>query len=241
MPTGSDFEKFQIGVNEIEETFQNDIQSIYDAIFPDRAGFTATDALNWERTLGLPTNELTDLADRKLAIIRKMNHPGTIKPRANYRYIQKQLRDAGFDVYVFENRFDDGAGEWETRTVQEVAISSLTYQIQHGTKSHGSSQHGQTQTYKIANHIDPNVDLTFDVGDDLFHTFFISSSTLGVNAVIPASREAEFRKLVLTLKPVQSVAYAFVGFADVVIHYVLNEDGGFALNEDGGKVIDYIE
>jgi len=240
MPIGSDLENYQIGVNEIEETFVTDLQRLYDAIFPTSANFTATDALNWERTLGLPTNELTDLEDRKLAIIRKLNHPGTIKPRANYRYIQKQLRDAGFDVYVFENRFDDGAGGFETKTVQEVAISNLTYQIQHGPKSHGSSQHGQTQTYKIANHIDANVDLSFDVGDDLFHTFFISSATLGVNAVIPQAREAEFRKLVLTLKPVQTVAYAFVGFTTPELFYVLNEDGGYLLNEDGGKVIDYI-
>ena len=232
LPSGRAFRMFEFGVFrklneallESDEEAQTDINSIYDSIFPDNANFTSDDAFAWERALGLVSNSDTLLSDRKLAIRRKLNHPSTVEARENYRFIEKQLRDAGFDVYVYENRFSDGLGGWTTKTPSEVALSPFSQKVQHGNISHGQIQHGQTFIYKIANSIDPRIDLTFDIGDNLRSTFFISSNTLGINAVIPESREVEFRKLVLTLKPVQTVAFAFVDITVGEPSFLLQEN-----------------
>lgn len=237
MPDNGTWRKINEALVEKQEELQTDISGVYDSIFPDNDNFTSDDATSWERSLGLIINSGATLSDRKLAIIRKMNHPGTVKPRENYRFIQKQLRDAGFDVYVYENRFDDGAGGWETKTVQEVALSPIGQKLQHGNVSHGGSQHGETLIYKIANSIDPRIDLVFDTGDNLRHTFFISSSTLGLNAVIPEEREVEFRKLVLTLKPVQTVCFAFVDIVAGEPSYMLQENSDLVLQENSDSIL----
>src|SRR5690606_32537660 len=103
-----------------------DALKIQDAQLPDNDGFTADDATDWERRLGMIYSPLVPLADRKLAILRKMNHPGTIKARQNWLYVEGQLRAAGFDVYVHENRFDDGMGGYDTKTPVELSGGSAS-------------------------------------------------------------------------------------------------------------------
>lgn len=105
IPTGRQFEKLISSLSASEARAWLDATAILNSILPDNDSFTIADADDWERRLGLITNEATSLADRKAAIIRKMNHPGTIKARQHYLYIQQQLQDAGFNVYVYENRF----------------------------------------------------------------------------------------------------------------------------------------
>ena len=246
LPTGRSFtipvngvlDKFKDAVVESEARLMSDIFGVYDSVFPDNPNFTSDDATRWERTLGLITNTNVDIEDRKLGIVRKLNYPGIIKPRENYRSIQKSLRAAGFDVYVYENRFPDGMGGWVTKTPQEVSLSVIDDVVQHGQYNHGQIQHGQSYTYKIVNSVDASIDASFDEGDNLRSTFFISGDILGLNAIIPAEREIEFRKLVLALKPVQTVAYAFIDSFDLEAYFSLNEDGGSVLNEDGGYVLD---
>ena len=234
MLPGGNLDKFSDGINDSENELIANVKSIYDSIFPDNLNFTVDDATNWERTLGVISNSATDLEDRKSALIRKLNPPGSIKPRQSYRYLQKSLRAAGFDVYVYPNRFyDDVLLKYVTKPLSEFAISSSEYEVQHGQIVHGQSQHGQTNHYKIVNSIYSSVDSTFDVGDELFHTFFICGVTEGVNAVISASREVEFRELVLRIKPVQSVCYPLVSFTETIIDYLLLESGDNLLLESG--------
>lgn len=103
--SGSTKEKIHNALAEAEKDTYNAALSVLDQILPDNDNFTAEDATEWERRLGLITNEFVPLADRKLAIKRKMNHPGTIPARQHYKYIEGQLQAAGFDVIVTENRF----------------------------------------------------------------------------------------------------------------------------------------
>jgi len=105
IPFGSTIEKVHKGLAISESDAYASAVSLLDSILPDNDNFTTEDASNWERRLGLITNSATDLNSRKLAIERKMNHPGTIKARQNYMYLQGQLQDAGFNVFVHENRF----------------------------------------------------------------------------------------------------------------------------------------
>ena len=409
MPDKGVFKYFTIGyLLQVEEAYNN-ILAVEDGYIPDNDNFTETDATFQERRFGLIVNTAVSLADRKLALIRKMNHPGTIKARQNWRYVQAQLRASGFDVYIFENRFladpiniltdwDKGTFEnlpvdltsvnpdsisnpssvgrdsdnprtgvyslsffapvagivflgggfttttaisltsgetyilegyalfeqigafayindplnesfvrmgffttggalitadvtfdtiegnattytkitatiipssdidvvigsykggtvasvgaqkiylddvsvfipptnFVTKTPQEIAISPNTNVVQHGQFQHGATQHGQGYTYQIVNSIDNANDALFNVGDNFKSTFFISSSVLGINAVIPEARETEFRQLVLKLKPVQTVAFPFISFTPPVeSNQILEDDVELLELEDG--------
>lgn len=188
-----------------------DMLSTLDSALPDNDNFSEDDATSWERRLGLITNPLVSLANRKLAIIRKMNHPGTIPARENYRFLEKQLQDAGFDVYVYENRFDDGMGGYITRTPEDVTGGSASV-VQHGDIQHGDSQHGTGVWDLIVNYLDEEQDFVFNIGVNLRSTFFIGGSPLGTFANVDANRKNEFRQLVLRTKPVQTVAFNLVTY-----------------------------
>jgi hypothetical protein len=181
-----------------------------DAILPDNDNFLAEDATDWERRLGMIPST-APLADRKEAIRRKMNHPGTIPARQHYLYVQGQLQAAGFNVFVYENRFDDGMGGLETRTPQFLSGVG-SQQNQHGQFQHGQRQHGGGWGDKVVNSLDVATDYNFNVGANLRSTFFIGGSPIGTFANIPANRRQEFRQLILKLKPTQTVAYLFINY-----------------------------
>jgi len=195
-----------------ENVAYNDALSIQNSILPDNDEFTAEDAKDWERRLGLITNEATSLADRKAAILRKMNHPGTIKARQHWLYMQSQLQAANFPVYVYENRFPNGSGGYDTRSVFDVIGDAGVVGFQHNDKQHGDAQHGGAYPNIVVNYIDEELDRSFYVVNNLRSTFFIGGSTLGSFANIPASRKDEFRQLVLKLKATQMVGYLLVNY-----------------------------
>ena len=184
-----------------------DVLSTLDTIIPDNNNFDEEDASDWERRLGLPTNSNVSLADRKLAIYRKMRHPGNIPARQHYLYIQGQLQDAGFDVYVYENRFPDGGGGFETRSPFTVFGTGSGTDSQHGAFNHGQRNHGTYWQNKVANLLDQDRDSFFNTGSNLRSTFFISGDPVTTPAYVDVNRKKEFRQLILKLKPVQTVAY----------------------------------
>ena len=152
------------------------------------------------------------LEDRKKAIKRKINHPGTIAARQHYLYIEGQLQAAGFDVYVYENRFPYGGGAYYTRSVYDVAGTSGINEFQHGDAQHGDDQHGGTYGNIIVNHISETLDQQFHVTSNLRNTFFIGGNPLGRYANINANRKDEFRQLILKLKPAQMVGYLLINY-----------------------------
>lgn len=212
IPVGLDIEKYHKALAVSEDIAYTDALSILDSILPDNDNFTVEDAENWERRLGLITNDFVLLADRKISILRKIRHPGTIPARQHYLYIEGQLQAAGFDVYVHENRFFE-LGMWITKTPAEILGAGLSGSSTHSDLvQHGQVQHGGAFDEKIANSVDPAIDSTFNIGANFRSTFFIGGEILGTFASIDAPRLTEFRQLVLKLKPVQSVAFTFVGF-----------------------------
>lgn len=212
MPVGGFFEKLHIGLAMSEERAWNDAVAIKNVILPDNDNFTTDDATKWETRLGLITNNAVPLADRKLAIELKMNHPGTIKPRQNWRYLQKQLRDAGFDVYVYENRFPLYPSGYETQDPLILTGGVGGNINQHGDFQHGDAEHGSGFNFKVVNSIDPDIDASFDVGNSLRWTIFIGGNPIGTFANVDADREKEFRQLILQKKPVEIVAFLFVNY-----------------------------
>lgn len=198
MPEDSLFERLHKALIVKEAQLLSDSFSLFDSILPDNDNFSTDDAADWERRLGLITDTSVPLADRVLAIRRKINHPGTIKARQNYLYLQEQLRAAGFDVYVYEN-------------IPESALAPVD-DVQFNDVQFGDSQFGGLVAGKIINSITNDGDLFFNVGANLRSVFYIGGPTLGSYANVPVIQEPQFRQLVLRLKPVQEVGYLFINF-----------------------------
>lgn len=209
VPANSWLEKLNYAIGISEAVAFNDAVAILNSVLPDNNNFTVDDATDWERRLGMIISTAS-LADRKLAIKRKMQHPGDIPARQHYLYVQGQLRAAGFDVYVYENRFDDGMGGLETRTPFDLAGGVGLEDVQHGQIQHGQSNHGGRWGNVVVNYLDLQQDLTFSVGANLRSTFFIGGNPVGSYAYVPQARKEEFRQLILKLKPAHTVAYLFI-------------------------------
>lgn len=210
---GSDLTLLHQGLGLSEERAYNDALAIFNSILPDNDDFTTDDAQDWERRLGLITNNSVSLSDRKLAILRKMNHPGTIPARQHYLYLEGQLQDAGFNVFVFENKFPDGFGGIETRDYNTVSGGG-GQAVQLGDFQLGDTQigNGVPNNVVVANHIDESVDNNFNVGLNLRSTFFIGANPVGDFADVDINRKDEFRQLILKIKPAQTVAYLFINY-----------------------------
>ena len=238
LPTGRAFrlpvngygDKLNKALSLSENKAWTDALSTFDSAIPDNINgtFTHADATDWERRLGLvqyspdaytlvpqhfphpPIQVPTQppLATRIQAILQQYNYPGPILARGFWKYIQDQLRLAGFDVYVYENRFFVG-GNWVTKTPFQVGGGGLVEE-QHGDFQHGDGVHGGVWGKLIANSVINSIDQQFFVSPNLRSTFFIGGATVGSWAYVPSEQEEQFRQLVLKLKPVQTVAYLFV-------------------------------
>lgn len=213
VPSGGVFEKLSDGLIESEKRAWDDANAILNSLLPDNSNFTADDATDWERRLGLITSSGVSLADRKAAILRKYNHPGDIKARQHYLFLQRELRAAGFDVYVHENRFAYGGGSYYTLSPFDIDPSFPTVSPQHSSFiQHGDLQHGGDLGNKIANSIYQSEDDNFSVGSTLRHTFFIGGAYLGDYVNIPQERELELRQLILITKPAHTVGFLFINY-----------------------------
>lgn len=203
MPFGGYLEKLHLGLSEREVQAYSDAVSILNSILPDNDNFTADDATDWERRLGMITNQSTSLSDRKLAITRKLQYPGKNPAKGHYLNLERELQLAGFDVYIFEN----------IPAQAPFAFSGIntTQQIQHGQTTHGFAVHGLTYTNKIANRINESEDLYFNLGGSYKSTFFIADAYGGM-ANVPLARKDEFRQLILKIKRVQSIGFLYVNY-----------------------------
>jgi hypothetical protein len=211
MAENSYLESLMYALSLSENRAYNDALSIQNSILPDNSEFTSDDATDWERRLGMIVNPLVDLELRKLAIRRKINHPGNIKARQHYLYIEGQLRAAGFDVYVYENRFPYG-GSYYTRSLFDIIGGVGIDALQYGDSQYGDSQYGGTYSNIIANYIDEIIDSNFAISSNLRCTFFIGANPLGQFANVPIERKQEFRQLILKLKPTQMVGYLLINY-----------------------------
>jgi len=226
IPFGSVKQKIDNGILPSEERLYNDALSVLNSILPDNPFFTTDDATRWEQRLGMIVNESAALDDRKAAIIRKMNHPGTILARQSRGYIEDQLRLAGFDVYVYENipaqtpqQFllnnplsPQQLGGFQLGQQQlgspESVFPTLFEQLQLGNFQLGQNNLAESSyNNKIANRI--SEEPGFYVGNPR-RTFFIGGATPGSFAQVPLTRKDEFRSLILHLKPAENVGYLLV-------------------------------
>lgn len=206
-----------------------DALSTFDSAIPDNINgdFTHADATDWERRLGLiqyspdaystvtrpfplpPIQVPTQppLPVRLQAIQQQYNYPDNIFPRGYWLYIQQQLRLAGFDVYLYENRFFI-SGSWQTKTPLQIIGGGSSNEL--ADHELADAQLGGAYNNIIANHVEPILDSTFNPGANLRSTFFIGGPTLGSWAYVPLIQQYQFRQLLLKLKPTQTIGFLFV-------------------------------
>lgn len=196
--------------------------NLLNSILPDNDNFTEEDAFNWERALGLYQQTSLDLEVRKASILRAMQHPGTIAARQHYLYLQRELRAAGFDVYVQENRFETTPGDYEV--LDPESIITQTYQfgvMEFDVWEFGGEITGLSHYYVLANYIDESKDTDFFASQtspvypyttQLRATFFIGGESFPEIVNVDADREKEFRELILKIKPAQTVGFLFINY-----------------------------
>jgi hypothetical protein len=208
MKKSSIFELFHLGLSYSESRATSFIRELLDKIIPDNENFDENDATRWESALGLFISSNTPLEDRKDGIIRKMQYPGSVPARQHYKFVEGQLRLAGFEVYVHENRFGDPP---------QVALSLQT--SNYGLINYGQSNYGVealSDAEKIANYIDAERDEDFNFGDDINAraTFFIGGENYPDRSYVLRSRKDEFRELILKLKPAQTAGLLLIDYVD---------------------------
>jgi len=156
IPTDGVKDRLHKAIGTVENQMYLDSVSVLDSILPDNDNFTIQDASDWEQRLGMITNNLVSLDDRKAAIIRKMNHPGDIKARQSRDYLENSLRLAGFDVYVHENSL--------SQTIEQFLANNPAL-IQLGDAQLGDAQLGDIYS------IYPDLFNSYQLGDFQLVTF----------------------------------------------------------------------
>jgi len=208
MPFGGDFQKLSDGLAESEKRLYDDGRSLLDSMLPDNSNFTTADATRLERIYGLITNPAVSLADRKLAITRKINHPGAIKGRQHFLFLERELQAAGFDVYVHENIFSG----LRTTATQLAIDNNNTFE--HGEFEHGEFEHGDYLLGSFISHVANRINEGETVidGPQLSNIFFIGGEVAGTFADVDSNRHDEFRQLILRVKPGHLIAYLFIDY-----------------------------
>lgn len=181
IPVNGIIEKLHKGLAISEDIAYTSALSVLNSILPDNDDFTLDDAVDWQRRLGLIDNPLTSLYDKKLAIKRKYSHPGDIKARGHYLNLERELRSAGFNVRVTENRYLSPTIIDEQFGISEFGISEFggdllnpnKYEVidprtlntglsDFGVAEFGVAEYGGGITYTlIVNEIDETNDNTF--------------------------------------------------------------------------------
>lgn len=185
LPDAGYFHKLMYALGKSEQRAYEFALSTQDRILADNDNFTTDDATEWERRLNISSGYgYIPLETRKATILRKYQFPGGFLNRQNYRYIEAQLQLAGYAVTVTEN--------YTPFATASTTMHALT------TLHSLNTVHGKADLIDdlIANSITKGEVFNVDTYKGCFY----------IDGSIPANSIPSFRQLVLTLKPVNTVA-----------------------------------
>lgn len=213
LPENGKFAAMHEGINLSLVQMALDAAASLDATFPDNINFDSGDADLWEYRYGIPFNASLTLKQRMANIYQAMAFPQNILGRQSPSYIEGMLRQAGFDVRVYQNMFFDGGGNLYQKTPAEVlgtvtATTQLRF-IAPQTQLGQQTQLGGASYQVVANEEKPE---QYNLGGNLWPTFFIAGNTISTVANVSGFRQTEFRRLILKLKPAHTVAFLIVNF-----------------------------
>lgn len=199
VPVGGDFEKLLLGLADEESDSFNDALGLLDIIIPDNSNFTIADAEKWEKVLSISSSEDDSLANRKAAIYRKMQFPGNVKGRQHKNYLEGQLKAANFDVKVYEY------GDVKDYFTNKVHSLETEHSL---NTTHGGGYDIPFYNEIVANYLDKDMEVPVNPTiDNLRNIFWIAGSTFNEFPNIPPFRLEEFRHIILTIKPLHTVAF----------------------------------
>ena len=205
VPSGGNFEKLLLGLAGQEAEAFNAALGLLNSIIPDNDNFTAEDAAYWEKVLSVSSSDSDSLTNRKAAIYRKMQFPGGAKGRQHKNYLEGQLQAANFDVKVYEY------GDIKNYFASTVHSSDT----QHSYNTIHGGMGVPSYTGIIANYLDEDMETEVPTTvDNLKNTFWIAGETFSDFVTIPPYRVEEFRHIVLTIKPLHTVAFLRIINAD---------------------------
>lgn len=205
VPQDGNFEKLLLGLAGQEAAIYNVALDLLNSVIPDNDNFTVEDAAYWEKALSVSSSESDSLTNRKAAIYRKMQFPGGAKGRQHKNYLEGQLRAANFNVTIYE--YGD--------------IKNYFAGVKHSLKTLHKyfTRHGgwmiPTYTGIIANYLDESLETEIPATlDNLKNVFWIAGSTFDEFVSIPPYRIEEFRHIILTIKPLHTVAFLRISNVD---------------------------
>ena len=193
--------KFEKALTKQTEQTYNSIIHVQNSFMPDNTFFITEDAVKWESVLGVfPPNGAT-LNERKSAIFQKLASPNNTESRNTLVYMQFAIQLAGFNLYLHKSNGQS----------PDFVANTIT-QAQHGDFQHGQITHGAGFTNIVANSVEASTDATFDIGTNYNQVFYIGASVRGDFANVSMARQEELRRLILNLKPVESIAFLFINY-----------------------------
>jgi hypothetical protein len=203
--------------------------NIQDAQLPDNPNFTIDDAHAWYKRLGIYDSGLVPLADMKLAIAQKLSFPITPLNKQSLQYIQDQLQAAGFNVFVYQNKFSDGMGGFITKTPGEVlgSIPAGNAVLNNFTLGdvYLDEQWIDSGITLCANYLEEDKDADFITANQYRYTFFIAGATIDTFANVLASRKIEFRQLILKLKAANMCAFSLLTMYNLKLWHINQPTG----------------
>lgn len=210
LPEGSQFANLHAGINLSLVQAALDAAAMIDATFPDNLNFDAGDATLWEYRYGIEYNQALSLQQRMANLYQAMAFSQGISGQESPQYIEYALRQAGFDVRIYQNIFFDGGGNLYQKTPAQV-LGTVVDITQFGapTEFGVATEFGGGNFNVIAN---SETAESYTPGGNLWATFFIAGATISTIANISKFRQVEFRRLVLKLKPAHLVAFLLVNF-----------------------------
>jgi len=194
--------KMHDGLNESFNQTIEDGRSTLDTIIPDNDNFTEEDASLLEYYYGVDKYEGSTLEQRKSAIYIKMSRSTNIPARQHITYLEFKIQEAGFDLYLYENTPP------YQNPIDVIAVPPPRTQHADSTQHGPNTRHGGQGFQIVAN--SSNNSEVYNVGGNLYATFFVGGPTLGSIADVPEDRIVELRRLILKYKPSHLAAYLFI-------------------------------
>jgi uncharacterized protein YmfQ (DUF2313 family) len=204
LPTGrafncapdSNFETLLLGGSTAEATAFNDSLNIIEGLFSDNDNFLESDCERWENIFGIYSSVNDTLANRKLAIMRRMAFFSNVKGRQSKVYLQYALQLAGFDCYIFEY-------DYIKDKITTIAHANNTF---HSNSSYLGSSVIPSHTGYIMNCVEQSEENDLVITNDNLKTMFWIAGADFSYFEVPIEREIEFRNIVLRIKPLHTIA-----------------------------------
>ncbi|MCK4521271.1 MAG: hypothetical protein KAU20_01765, partial [Nanoarchaeota archaeon] len=116
-----------------------------------------------------------------------------------------------FNIY-YAQLGDDQLGDFPLGDALSY-YSDLFDCFQLGVATLGDTQLAEcSYNQKVANYIDYQKDIFFNIGNNYKSTFLIGGGYPGEFADVDSTRREELRQLVLRIKPVQSIGYMLINY-----------------------------